>query len=204
MTTKIAVLNATLVLLGQPTVAALTDTSTWLKRALSQYNDVVRALLEQHPWNFPARIVQLERLAEAPVSSYSYAHNKPADFLRINRVAPNNNAEDITDYPYDDEGGTILTSFETTYLWYISNTWLTKEGSWPQVFADAVAAEIRARVAPSASKSDRKQESAVVMATRALKKAKSFDASQKHSKPQPPGKWSRARSSGARFNTEGN
>ena len=204
MTTRLGVLNASMVLLGQPTVAALTDTSTWFKRALSQYDDVVRSLLEQHPWNFPAVCVQLERLAEEPVSSYAYAHNKPSDFLRINRVAPNNNAEDINDYPYDDQGGQILSDFEETFLWYISNKWLTKEGSWPQVFADAVASEIRARVAPGPTKSDRKQETAVAHARMTLKKAKSFDASQKRAKQQPPGKWSRARRSGPRYNTEGN
>lgn len=203
MTTKIEVLNASMTLLGQPTVAALTDTSTWFKRALAQYPGVVRALLEQHPWNFPATCEELQRLAETPVSRYAYAYNKPSDLLRINRVAPNNNAEDLTEYPYDDQGGKILADFETAYCWFISSKWLTKEGSWPQVFADAVAAEIRARVAPNATKSDRKQESAVIYATRMLRKAKSFDASQKRSKPQAPGSWARSRRAGTRYNTEG-
>lgn len=204
MTTKIEVLNASMTLLGQPTVAALTDTSTWFKRALAQYPGVVRALLEQHPWNFPATCEILQRLSETPVSRYAYAHNKPSDLLRINRVSPNNDPTDLTDYDYDDEGGKILTDFETTYCWFISSKWMTREGSWPQVFADAVAAEIRARVAPNATKSDRKQEGAVMYATRMLKKAKSFDASQKRSRQQPPGKWVRSRISGLRYNTEGN
>lgn len=203
MTTKIQIINDALVLLGQPTVAALTDTSTWFKRASNQYPGVVRNLLERHPWNFPAACVQLQRLAEEPVSAYQYAHSKPSDFLRINRVAPNNDPRDANYYDYGDEGGKILSDYEETFLWYISNKWLTKEGDFPQVFADAVAAEIRARVAPNATKSDRKQESAVAFALRQLKAAKNFDASQKPFQKNPPGKWSRARRIGTRFNTEG-
>lgn len=203
MTTKTDVLNTTLGLLGQPPSSGPTDTSTWVKRCVARYNQSARSLLEQHPWNFPAACVQLERLAEEPVSAYAYAHNKPSDFLRINRVAPNNDPDDKTYYRYGDEGGKILTSFEETFLWFISNKWITKEGSWPQVFADAVSADIASFVSPTVVRSTGKRESSVVFATRMLKKAKSFDASQKPFEENPPGKWSRARRVGARYNTEG-
>lgn len=202
MATKVGVINKALVHLGQPPMAGPSDTSTWVKRVTSVYVETVRSLLEQHPWNFPAERAELARLDEEPVGR-DYAYNKPADCLRLNLVNTTGYPDDVSFTDYEDEGGRILADADAIYAFYIGSGWTTKEGSWPQVFADAVSAELASTCAPIVSKSVNKGESLYAKALRALKRAKSFDASQKPWRELPAGKWSRARRTGTRYNTEG-
>lgn len=203
MTSKTSVLNGALVRLGQPPSAGPSDTSTWVKRCLERYDPAVRSLLEQHPWNFAQTVEELERLSETPVTNHDYAYNKPSKILRICLVNDTGNPDDNTDIDYEDRGGKIYASYDSVYMWFISLEWLTKEGSWPQVFRDAVSAEIASQCSSVATKNLNKGLSAEAYATKMLKKAKSFDASQKAFRELPVGKWVRSRRTGSRYNTEG-
>lgn len=203
MTTKTGVLNGALGWLGQPPASGPSDTSTWVKRVTNVYPDSVRALLEGHPWNFAEASVKLERLSETPIG-WDYAYNKPADFLRTNYVNSSGDPDDRDFNKYADAGGKILSSADDIYIWYISSTYLTKEGSWPQLFADAVSADCAARINPIATRADNKRVTMLEIARMATKKAKAFDASQFPFRELRPGKWAKSRRSGMRFNTEGN
>ena len=203
MATKIEVLNEALVLLGQPPAASADDTSTWVKRLNSRYSPTVKKLLEQHSWNFATVVKQLQRLPTAS-GGREYSYNKPANCLRILFV---NNTGDPLDnewHDYDDADGKIHADYDNIWVWYVSSDYIIKDGSWPQVFASAVAAELAFSCAPVATKDMRRGESLYSIAVAFLKKAKSYDASQKPFRENPRGNWARARRAGSRYNTEGN
>lgn len=197
MTTKSDVINETLVMCEQPPSTGPSDTSTWVKRVSTRYNASVKALLERHPWNFSTKRVQLQLLPDTPIGR-SYAYNKPADCLRILRVNNNGSAENQNEPDYEDEGGAILTDLSPCYMIYVSSLWMTKEGAWPQVFADAVAKDLAAKCYGLFGKSATKKDELKKDASKALQVAKSWDAAQVPFQRQPAGRWVRARY-GARY-----
>jgi len=202
VTTKVDVLNEALLFLGQPPMAGPADTSTWVRRLNDRYTSTVRLLLEQHPWNFSSSIEPLQRLPETP-PGWAYTYNKPAKLLRLNWINDSGDPEDDDWHNYDDVGGKILSDYETLYASYISSDWIIKEGSWPQVFARAVSAELAFICAPAVTRDRRDGDSLYAISKKSLKTAKSWDASQKPFRQLPRGSWSRARRSGPRYNTEG-
>jgi len=194
VTTKPDVLNETLFLLGQPQMNGPADTSSWVRRITARYAPTVKLLLECHPWNFPAQRVALE-LAEVAGTSVGreYKYNKPADCLRINMINDTGSTNDNEIPDYDDEGGYILADMSPCHLFYISSAWATKEGSWPQIFAHCVSTELASICAEATTKSLNKGMTLEQRAAKALKRGKSWDASQKPFKRMPGGLWAAAR-----------
>lgn len=202
MTTKPDVINEALVLLGQPPASGPSDTSAWVRRITARYNPTVRRLLEDHPWNFASKCEALAVLDETPVSRV-YAYNKPSDCLRINMINDTGASDDQEIPDYDDEGGKILADMSPCYMFYVSSAWITLEGSWPQKFAFAVSCELANINAEVTTKDINKGINAERRADKALKKAKSWDASQKPFRRLPVGEWAAARIRGSRYRTNG-
>jgi hypothetical protein len=202
VTTKVDVINEALALLGQPEMSGPSDTSSWVRKLTKRYNPTVRRLLEIHPWNFASSRVALQVTATTPIGR-EYAYNKPADCLRICLVNNTGVSEDNEIPDYEDEGGTILTDMSPCYLFYISSTWATKEGAWPQAFAHAVSCELANVQTEAVTKNLAKGESADRRAAKALKKARAWDAAQKPFKRSPGGLWAGARRRGMRYRTDG-
>lgn len=202
MTTKVDVLNGALVLMGQPPAAGPSDTSTWVKRLVSRYPSVVKALLEKHPWKFARVMEQLQRLPTAS-GGREYSFNKPAKCLKICFI--NDTGDDADDewHEYDTGDGKIHSDYETLYMWFVSSDYLIKEGSWPQTFADAVSAELAFQVTPIANRDRGARGDARAYALSTLKHAKSVDASEKPFRRNPRGEWAKARMRGARYRTDG-
>lgn len=203
MATKVEVLNGALSWLGQPPTSSVEDTATWVRRLVNLYPSVVRALLEQHPWKFARVMEELEQLAES-TGGREYSYNKPSKCLRICFV--NNSGDDTDDewHEYDDGDGKIHVDYDTLFMWFVSSDYIIREGSWPQVFADAVSAELAFRANPIASKDRGTRVDLGQISSEYLKKAKSWDASQKPFRRNPMGNWAKSRRSGSRYNTEGN
>jgi hypothetical protein len=202
MTTKVDVLNGALTLIGQPPAAGPSDQSTWVKRIVSRYPSVVKALLERHPWKFARVMEQMQRLPTAS-GGRSYSFNKPAKCLKICFI--NDTGDDADDewHEYDTGGGKIHSDFETLYMWFVSSDYLIKEGSWPQTFAEAVSAELAFQVLPISSRDRGARADAKTHAKDVLKTAKSVDASEKPFRKNPTGAWAKARRTGARYRTDG-
>lgn len=202
MTTKVDVLNGSLVHLGQPPMSGPADTSTWVKRLVARYPSVVKAMLERHPWKF-ARV--MEELARLPTSSggREYSFSKPAKCLKT--IFINNTGDDGDDewHEYDEGDGKIHADFETLYMWFVSSDYLIKEGSWPEVFGQAVSAELAFQCSPVATRNERRSSGLEAIATKTLRVAKSFDAAQKPYRRNPRGEWAKSRRRGARYNTDG-
>lgn len=191
MPTRTDVINDALALLDQPPSAGPNDTSTWVKRLNNRYEGVARRLLSDHPWNFAEDRVQLELLDETPIG-WEYAYNKPGDLLRICKVSDTGRKSDSPFKDYDDSAGKILTNLSTVYLFYISDSWVEKEGSWPPLFAYAVSTELAYLVNGPTTKSRAKGLDLRSEAKNAFRKAKTWDAQQKPSEELPNGMWVQA------------
>lgn len=197
MTTKGAVINDVLLACDQPPATGPNDTSLWVKRVSLRYPSAVKRMLEIHPWNFATTRSLLQALTETPIGR-TYAYNKPGDCLRILTVNTTGDARDKSNVTYEDEGGRILANISPCYLRYVSSSWLTKEGAWPQVFADAVALGVAADSYGVFGKSEQKKALLTSRYEKALRTAKSWDAQQMPFERQPVGDWVRSRSGSRR------
>lgn len=192
MATQAGVLNLALLLCEQPEATGPNDTATWVRRVRNRYHDTAKQLLERHPWNFPMQRAQLQDSGEEPIGR-TYKYNKPGACLRITKINTTGNADDDSTPDYEDEGGYILTDLNPCYMIFVSSDWITQEGSWPQVFADAVSADIAAKCYGIFGKSATKKDELKKDAAKALQVAKSWDAAQKPFRRLPMGSWAMSR-----------
>lgn len=160
----------------------------------ARYNASVKKLLERHPWNFATKRQQLQLLDETPIGR-EHAYNKPGDCLRILAINDTGETDDSNEPDYEDEAGKILTDLDPCYMIFVSADWMNREGSWPQVFADAVSADLAAKCYGLFGKSATKKDEIKKDAAKALQVAKSWDAAQKPYRRLPYGRWARARRS---------
>lgn len=198
MTTKSDVINEALVACEQPPATGANDTSTWVVRVTGRYNATVRELLERHPWNFATKRVQLQEVmldsdGDDTLIGRDKAYNKPGDCLRILQINSTGRADDESEPDYEDERGRILTSMSPCYLRFVSSDWLTREGAWPQVFAQAVSMALAAKTYGLFGKSAQKKDELKKDALKAFQAAKSWDAAQVPYKRLPRGRWANSR-----------
>ncbi len=191
MTSQTIVLNAALRALGEPPMVGPDDSRSTVQRVLEAYTDVVPSLLARHPWNFAQVVVSLTGTGTAK-PGWLYAYAKPADCVRIVRVSMTDQPDDVG-LRYVDSAGEVLTDQLNPYLRYVSDTWVTRLGSWPALFQDAVTAQTAADAAPVLSKSENTIARLQGDAKDALRKAKSWDAQQQPNYQLPPGRFVRAR-----------
>jgi hypothetical protein len=202
MATKVGIINEALVHLGQPPMAGPSDNSTWVKRLTNIYPASVRRLLERHSWNFAKVMEQLQALPTA-TGGRDYSYNKPAKALSILKINDSGLEEDDEWDDYDDADGKIHADQDVLYMWFVSSDYLIKEGSWPQVFAHAVAVDLAAQCAPVGTKDINEKDRLEKKARKAFNEAKSWDAGQKPFRKNPRGQWAIARRTGARCRTDG-
>ena len=190
MASKASIINAALHHIGEPESAdPLNDTAQWVKRIRERYDGKVRLLFEKHPWNFCSEVEQLTATEPTP-EGWTYGFNKPAKCWRIVRVTNSSLAMNpkYAIIPYRDQAGRILTDHETTYLMFIDGDWLNYEGSWPEVFAEAVSAELAWAVVPVTAATQDRDRLERIAKTR-LREAKNWDAQQNPIWQPPPSKW---------------
>jgi hypothetical protein len=192
VTTQVDVINSALIDCEQPEASGPNDTSTWVRRVRNRYAPTAKKLLERHPWNFAMTRVQLQDSGVEPIGR-DFSYTKPADCLRIVTLNTTGNADENSTPDYEDEAGYILCDLDPCYLRYVSANFLTKEGAWPQVFADAVSSELAAKCYGVFGKSATKKEELKKDAAKALQAAKSWDAAQQPFRRLPRGRWASSR-----------
>lgn len=196
-----SVFNGALDHLGEPNISGPVDTTSWGRKLAQAYPRVVEALQEVYPWNFSGARAELALLDETPIGR-DYAYAKPADFLSIRMINTTGDPNDTARFDYDDEGGKILTNLSPCYLFY-GRKLLNQEGMWPAAFADAVSAELAFRTAPGITARDKRRDQCEKDAARLLRKAKSWDASQKPYRQTPHGSIVMSARGGTRYSENG-
>lgn len=194
MTTQADIINSALVDCEQPEASGPNDTSTWVRKMRNRYPGVVRKLLERHPWKFARTRVELQDSGQTDVIGWDIAYVKPGDCLRIILINATGNTDDRGVPDYDDEAGFIKTNLSPCYLMYVSSDFIVQEGAWPQVFADAVSADLAAKCYGVFGKNINKKDELKKAAMYTLQVAKTWDSQQKPYRELPRGKWSGARS----------
>lgn len=197
MPSRGGVINAALHHLGEPeSDAPLTDDSQWVARIRNRYDERAQALFERHYWNFATSVSQLAATEPTP-DGWDFGFNKPPKCWCMIRVTPDGRPMG-REIMFEDQGGRVLTNEETTFLHFVNGDWLTKEGSWPQVFADALASDLALRVSPVTTASTPKRDELKALAKDELRIAKNWDAIQTRYAYQQPSAWQASRFSGIR------
>ena len=196
--------NNALILLGQPTLSALTD-SVENRRILDKiWDENARDhCLEQGLWNFAMRATEsgYDSTVSTPDFGFQYAHNKPTDWIRTYQIAADEYFNSpLTHRHYNDEQSYVWTDYQTIYWKYISND--TAYGYdlslWPQTFIRYVEAYLAEMIAPRLSVSMENLEKLMKLTQKRLVDARSKDALNEGAKFFPDGNWVRARRGGGR------
>lgn len=191
MTTRTDVINDALEWLGETPSTGEDDASTWVVRLDNAFDREARKLFETHTWNFCQTMEQLAAVEPTPVG-WDYGYQKPTQCWRIIRVTATDDpmADNVQ---YVDREGRIMSNATTAYLTYVKGAWLSEPGSWPEVFAGALAAQMAYKCAPVTGKSSADKGEIYTGARKALSAAKLWDAQQNPAWRIPPGRYERAR-----------
>lgn len=208
-TSALTIYNNTLILLGQPTLSALTD-SVENRRLLDKiWDENARDhCLEQGLWNFAMRTSEInyDSSVTSPDFGFQYAFSKPSDWIRTVDFASDEYFRNpLTHLDYVDEQGYWWADYTVLYLRYISND--TSYGYdlslWPQSFVRYVEAYLAEMIAPRLSVSEDKLITLMKITQKRLVDARSKDALNEGAKFFPVGNWVRARRGGSRFSDRG-
>jgi hypothetical protein len=115
-----------------------------------EYSNTLAYCLEQGLWNFALRSIELNSDASIdPQFGYTFAFEKPTDFVRLNGISGNGYFNPTIE-EYLDEGSYWFASIDPLYVSYVSNgvTYGLDLGKWPATFQRYVAFELAARTAP--------------------------------------------------------
>lgn len=158
------------------------------------YDEVRRAVLRKHPWNFAKKRVVLTQAATTPAFGYSNAYNLPNDFLRVLTLQNSNTFDPYFSTDYEIEGGQILTNGDTDETLNLSYIWdFTNVGKMDALFIDLLAIELALRMAYKfTSSSTRAKELFEIRAVK-LSEATSIDGQER-----PPKRVERSRALTAR------
>ena len=133
MASKTQVANRWLMKLGQGRTSNIETDSSPAAIAVNQVWDTVRdAVLQQYPWNFAIKRVNLPADVTAPSWGWGSAFSLPSDCLQLLEIKDN--------VPYEIEGGKILCDqADILYIRYIAK--ITDVALWPPVFVEVFAHE---------------------------------------------------------------
>jgi len=149
-TTRLTVYNDALILLGERSLASLTENRE-PRRLLDQVwnNDGVDACLEEGQWHFATRGVRLDYDPAASTEfGYQYVFNKPSDWIRTEAVC----TDEWFNVPltrYGDESGYWYSDEQILYIKYVSNDafYGNNLAIWPRSFSEFVSAHFAWKIA---------------------------------------------------------
>lgn len=194
MATKIGLYNDALRVIGERTLATLTEAREPRRVLDDAYDGAIKYCLEQGFWKFAQRTQKLTASTTTiPVFGYKYAFEKPSDCVKLFRISDDENFNSMM-LDYGEEGGFWLSHSSVIYIAYISDDVLYGNDlvRWPETFSTYVgyylASQVVERLAPAnASKIP-------PMLYQAHEAAKAKDAMQGPPEFFPIGGWTAARS----------
>lgn len=140
-TTTLRLYNNALLHLGERRLVTTSD-NVESRRALDDsYVDALDYCLGQGYWNFGMRSIAIDAsLTTIPTFGYTYAFEKPSDWLRTFVVSNNENFSPSL-LEYSDEGAFWYANQETLYVQFVSNdaSWGGDLSQWSPFFAEYVA-----------------------------------------------------------------
>lgn len=197
MTSKLALYNDALLVLGGRKIASLSEAREPRRALDDAYDGSMSYCLEQGFWNFAMRAVQIDSSASVtPTFGYQYAFAKPSDFIRMYRQSTVATL-DVPLLDVVDEPNYWFANCDPLYVKYVSNS--TAYGMdlslWPETFADYVSLRLALKTCKRITGAFPNED-----LIRAEKKAR-MDARAKDAMNEPPGfaptgTWVRSRTRG--------
>lgn len=192
----IDICNQALAHLGDRTITRLDDTAATedaLVRYCAQfYRNARQEVLAAHRWSFAKHTVALNRLANATIIGHTYAHERPADMLRLIRLVPGSELKDangaVTGLSYESMGidnfkivdTQIWSDYEFLAIEYVRD--VDNPTTWTPHFRAAVARLLASYLAgPTADNPDESAKQMRIYEEVALPNAQYYDAVQDNS-----------------------
>jgi hypothetical protein len=141
MASAVEICNRALIRLGEDTITSLDDDSDRARVCNGVYAEVSETLLSEYPWNCAVYRAELAQLVDTPVWNYAYCYQLPTDpyCLRVLETDL-----DITDYPWEVEGRTLVTDANTVKIKYLAL--LTDENAIPPFLRELIAVRLAAEI----------------------------------------------------------
>lgn len=201
-TTKLAVYNQTLRLLGERRIADLNGTEKLKLEMDAVWDDgLIDTCLEQGHWNFATQTVNLiYNSSIQPDFGYNRVFDKPDDWIRTSAIS----ADPYFRQPlvnYSDEGEHWYADIDQIYVKFVSNDATYYGGNldlWPQYFKNFVAAWLANEVADFSTASAARIDRIAKILEMKGKDARSKDAQNQGVAMKPTGSWYNSRTAGAR------
>jgi hypothetical protein len=196
MTSQLALYNESLAYLGERKLGSLSENREPRRVLDDFYSSTVNYCLARGFWNFAMRAVSMTASATiTPQFGYTFAFEKPSDWVRTFMVSDNENF-----YPllarYNDEAFVIYCDAAPLYFKYVSNnaSYGLNLAAWPETFADYVALRLAYRAAKRIKNAGADEvESLMKQAIRACSVAGGVDAMDEPPMQPPTGTWAQSR-----------
>lgn len=199
MTTKLQFYNKALQLIGQRSLAALTDNNRSRRELdLAWDSGAVQELLEEGQWNYATRTVKLQASTSVePEFGYKYAFEKPIDWVKTTSFAYDEYFRSpINDY--HDEVNYWFCEVDEIYVRYVSDdtSYGNSYGDMPMSVQRYLELLLAVGIAPALTQDKNQIETLKRDMQRAKLNAFSQDASNQGEARKPLGAWSQSRLSG--------
>ena len=111
MASVVDICNRALNLIGQSTIADLTENTPVAQKLSLMWPNLRDSVLRSHPWNCAMERVTLPRLGSTPAWGFSFEYQLPTNCLRVVKIDP--------DADYTVEGRTLRCDQEELDLLYV-------------------------------------------------------------------------------------
>jgi hypothetical protein len=195
MASRLDIYNQALLRLGERRLATLADNRPERRSLDAVWADTLAYMIEAGMWNFASRTEELQASETVvPTFGYTYAFEKPEDYVRIVAIADNELLGPTLD-DFLEEGDYFYAWQEPLYLQYISNdtSYGADPGKWTASFSRAFTLELAYRIAPQIGASTELQKHLYEEKDRCLKNAKTKDAVNQSMRRLPAGRLAQAR-----------
>lgn len=81
--TKLSICSDAMIVLGEEAITSFSETGNAVTIASRLYDDVRDQLIQQYPWSWSIKKVQLARLAAAPTTEWKYKYQLPGDIMGV-------------------------------------------------------------------------------------------------------------------------
>jgi hypothetical protein len=167
---EVDIANAALIMVGESTIASLTDETKSARVCNHRYASVRDAILRRHPWNCATKRVDLGAVlagTDVPAFGYTYAYQLPADFLRVVQLQE-------LDEPYKVEGRKFLTNVNPAKIIYIYK--ITDVSAMDSLLTEAISAQLASEIAKSIGGSETMARAMAEMANEKIQEAQYADS----------------------------
>lgn len=164
---KLSLCNSALMRCGAEQITALTDVNKRASAVVNQYENTLKEILSDSPWNFAIKRIDLMEESTTPLFGAKFQYELPKDCIRVLEIE--------SKVPYRVESGFIMTdqagTINVKYVFYNKDA-CTYSGTFVKAFYLKLAEDISYLLVQSASL----QSAITTEAERYLRKARSMNS----------------------------